>query len=86
MTPAPAAAVSTAAPISVNISSCWDIRVLSKSRPFQFWVDAMDHGSAAPAPPGNPTLDELRGEGLKSLSVGCDGGSATGRTFRWDQG
>jgi hypothetical protein len=27
------------------------------------WVDAVDRVNAAPATPGNPTLDELQGEG-----------------------
>ena len=55
MTPAPAAAVSTAAPNRNNTTSRWDIRVLSKPRPFQFCPLLLDdcpprHWAALAAP------------------------------------
>jgi hypothetical protein len=55
MTPAPAAAVSTAAPNRNNTTSRWDIRVFSKPRSFQFcppfWTIVAPRHWAAPAAP-----------------------------------
>ena len=55
MTPAPAAAVSTAAPNRNNTISRWDIRVLSDPRPFQFCPllldDCRPRGTGRPPAP-----------------------------------